>query len=333
MRNFDWRVNAKVRAVVTCEKTDPRVNRRASTRQPTQLAEPSKPAIGRPIGVQKFSHHSFTAIPVGVQKDCHIAIFAAIEEHFTRMARIYYALLFLLARSAADELQKQIEFLKAENEILGTLVPKERIFLKPSQREKLLKLGKELGPAIRHVITIVNYSTFRRWVRKEEGYTKPMRKGRPRLPAIVRELAVMIAKETGWGYTRILGELRKLRVGPICRQSVKNTLIEHGLDPGPKRGKGTWSDFLRIHADTLWQCDFFSKRIWTLKGPRQIFAMAFIHLATRRVFVTPGTFKPDAGWMEKQGHLSRACRRRTAWLRDRHLRLRRKVLKSIRPGI
>ncbi len=93
------------------------------------------------------------------------------------------------------------------------------------------------------------------------------------------------------GYTRILGELKKLRVGPVCRQSVKNILIEHGLDPGPKRGKGTWSDFLRIHAETLWQCDFFSKRVWTLQGPRQIFAMAFIHLATRRVFVTPGTFQ------------------------------------------
>ncbi len=39
---------------------------------------------------------------------------------------------------------------------------------------------------------------------------------------------------------------------------------------------------------------------WTLQGPRQIFALAFIHLATRRVFVTPGTFKPDAIWMETQ---------------------------------
>jgi putative transposase len=81
---------------------------------------------------------------------------------------------------------------------------------------------------------------------------------------------------------------------------VKNVLIEHGLDPGPKRGKGTWSDFLKIHSETLWQCDFFSKRLWTVKGPRQVFALAFIHLATRRVFVTPGTFQPDAASTEKQ---------------------------------
>ncbi len=199
----------------------------------------------------------------------------------------------LLARSTTDDLQKQVEFLTAENEMLRKRVPKKHIFLNPDERAKLLKLGKELGPGIRQLVTIVSYSTFRRWVRKDEG-KGPNRKGRPRLTAIVRELVVLIAKETGWRYTRILGELKKLRVGPVCRQSVKNILIEHGLDPGPKRGKGTWSDFLRIHSETLWQCDFFSKRVWTLQGPRQIFAMAFMHLATRRVFVTPGTFKPDA---------------------------------------
>ncbi len=216
------------------------------------------------------------------------------------MVRIFHPLLFLLARSTSDDLQKQNEFLKAEIEMLRRRVPKKHIILEPVERDKLLKLGKELGPGIRHLITIVSYSTFRRWVRQEDGRTGPTRKGRPRLAAIVRELVVMIAQETGWGYTRILGEIKKLHVGPVCRQSVKNILIEHGLDPGPKRGKGTWSEFLRIHSETLWQCDFFSKRIWTPTGPRQIFALAFVHLATRRVFVTSGTFKPDAAWMDRQ---------------------------------
>ncbi len=215
------------------------------------------------------------------------------------MVRIFQPLLFMLAGSTEDQLIQQIEFLKAENEMLRKRVPKKRIFLEPEERAKLLKLGKELGPAIRQLLTIVSYSTFRCWVRKEEG-KRPQRKGRPRLAAIVRELVVLIAKETGWGSTRILGELKKLRVGPVCRQSVKNILIEHGFDPGPKRGKGTWSEFLRIHSETLWQCDFFSKRVWTLQGPRQIFALAFIHLATRRVLVTPGAFKPDVVWIETQ---------------------------------
>ena len=86
----------------------------------------------------------------------------------------------------------------------------------------------------------------------------------------------------------------------ISRQSVKNILVEHGIDPGPKRGRGTWSKFLKIHADTLWQVDFFSKRIWTKQGPRQVFAMAFIHPASRKVFATPATCRPDATWMKTQ---------------------------------
>ena len=186
----------------------------------------------------------------------------------------------MLAGCREDQLIRQIEYLKAENEMLRRRVPKKRIFLKSDERAHLLKLGKELGPAIRHVITIVTYSTFRRWVRKEQGLAEPTRKGRPRLAAVIRELVLLMAKETGWGYSRILGELKKLKVGPISRQSVKNILIEHGFEPGPKRGKGTWSEFLEVHKETLWQIDFFSKRVWTLKGPRQIFALAAIHVGS-----------------------------------------------------
>ena len=218
------------------------------------------------------------------------------------MGRLFQPLLFLLARSTADDVHKQVEFLKAENEMLRKRVPRQRIFLKADERARLLKLGKELGPGIRHLITIVDYSTFRRWVCKEEGRKPKPGKGRPRIAKVIRELVVRIAKDTGWGYSRILGELRKLGVGQISRQSVKNILVEHGIDPGPKRGRGTWSEFLKIHADTLWQVDFFSKRIWTKQGPQQVFALAFIHLASRKVFVTSATCRPDATWMKNQAH-------------------------------
>ena len=107
-------------------------------------------------------------------------------------------------------------------------------------------------------------------------------------------------KRRAGAYSRILGELRKLNLGKISRQSVKNILVEHGIDPGPKRGRGSWSEFLQIHADTLWQVDFFSKMVVTPKGLRQVFAMAFLQVDTRRVFVTPATLKPDADWMKAQ---------------------------------
>ena len=33
---------------------------------------------------------------------------------------------------------------------------------------------------------------------------------------------------------------------------MKAILREHGFDLGPKRGAGTWSDFIERHAKTLW---------------------------------------------------------------------------------
>jgi hypothetical protein len=47
----------------------------------------------------------------------------------------------------------------------------------------------------------------------------------------------------------------------ISRQTVVNILKAAGLDPDPRHRPGVWDDFLHKHAETLWQCDFFSKRI------------------------------------------------------------------------
>ena len=51
-----------------------------------------------------------------------------------------------------------------------------------------------------------------------------------------------MARENDWGYTRILGELKKLGIKPPSRNTVKNILKENGLEPGPKRGAGTWDE-------------------------------------------------------------------------------------------
>ena len=85
-------------------------------------------------------------------------------------------------------------------------------------------------------------------------------------------------------------------------------VAEHGQEdpegerPGPRpaRGKGTWDKFLKIHAATLWQCDFFSKKVLTPKGLRDIFVLVFLHVETRRVFVSPATFKTGEVWIREQ---------------------------------
>jgi putative transposase len=70
-----------------------------------------------------------------------------------------------------------------------------------------------VGKAIRELITIVTPRTFARWLSGESSARKgkpAARPGRQRTAEDVRQLMLRLARETGWGYTRILGELRKL---------------------------------------------------------------------------------------------------------------------------
>ena len=147
--------------------------------------------------------------------------------------------------------------------------------------------------------------TFLRWLRAAENRNATVSAaptrilGRPRTPDDLRELVLRIAKETGWGYTRIMGELRRLGIA-VSRSTVKNILRQAGLEPGPQRGPGSWSEFLKIHAETLWQCDFFSTQAWTPRGLVECFALVFIHVGSRRVWVSPITAHPDGPWVERQ---------------------------------
>jgi putative transposase len=91
---------------------------------------------------------------------------------------------------------------------------------------------------------------------------------------------------------------------------VKRILKEHGYDPMPKRGDGSWDEFLKRHAASLWQCDFLGKRVVTLCGGiRTAYVLVFIHLKTRQVIVSPSTLNPDDEWVcaqtERFVHLAR----------------------------
>lgn len=60
------------------------------------------------------------------------------------------------------------------------------------------------------------------------------------------------------------------------------------------------SALLNQHAASLWQCEFFSKRILTIKGIRKVFVLAFLHVETRRLVLSPATFHPDEAWVVAQ---------------------------------
>jgi putative transposase len=94
------------------------------------------------------------------------------------------------------------------------------IFLKPDERARIIQLGEAIGPAVQHLLTIVRYSTYRYGIRNLHKQKPKNRVGRPRTPEAIRELVLKIARETNWGYTRILGELRKLGYMAVLRQTV-----------------------------------------------------------------------------------------------------------------
>ncbi len=94
----------------------------------------------------------------------------------------------------------------------------------------------------------------------------------------------------------------KLGIKAVSRNTVKNILKENGLEPGPKRGVGTWDEFLKMHAATLWQCDFFSKKTLTAKGFRDLFVLVFLHVESRRVFISPSTCHPNEAWVKEQAN-------------------------------
>ncbi|MEM9646685.1 MAG: helix-turn-helix domain-containing protein, partial [Planctomycetota bacterium] len=182
-----------------------------------------------------------------------------------------------------------------------------RISFTNQDRKTIVKHGAPLGGAIKGLLTIVSYSTFRRWVRAIEdrdksGKPKTKRNvdpkgGRPRTEESVRDLVVRMRQECGWGYTKIRQGLARLG-HRVSRQTVKNILVAEGIAPEPNDDgdPDSWSEFLKRHAHVMWQCDFACKKKWTVKGLIDVYFMVFIHLGTRRIWVSPSTDNPTGQW-------------------------------------
>lgn len=115
----------------------------------------------------------------------------------------------------------------------------------------MLKLGAELGPNAHKSMILVHPRTYQQWVLEKKLGKKPKKMGRPRTLETIRKTIVRLARETGWGYGRILGELRKLRIRYVSQSTMKTILKEEGIKPSPRRGSGTLDEFLKAHVDTL----------------------------------------------------------------------------------
>jgi putative transposase len=217
-----------------------------------------------------------------------------------------HAVLMVMLEAWSARRDAQVRFLRAQVEMLQARLPGNRVVVAPDERRRLLRLGEEVGHKVKDIVLIVGYKTYRRWILEQARGKAPRSVGRPRLLPEVRSLIVRLATENfSWGVDRVLGELRKLQVA-VGRSSVRRAMIDEGLHPDPARRRGKpadevpWRRFLEVHMNTLVACDFFSKAIVTPLGQKMAYCLIFMHLGSRRVFVSPATTEPKQQWVVQQ---------------------------------
>ncbi len=159
----------------------------------------------------------------------------------TPQNHVFQIFLTTIGKLVQTHLVRQIEYMKVENEILRSKLD-HQVRCTYQEKLKLMRYGSRIGGSIKHLIGIVNYSTYRRWViRFENGTLNRKKIGRPRTtPQQVRELVLRMAKENlDWGYGRIMGELKKLNI-KLSRNTIRQIMRENNLNPSPKRYEDSW---------------------------------------------------------------------------------------------
>ncbi|VGO11979.1 hypothetical protein PDESU_00527 [Pontiella desulfatans] len=220
----------------------------------------------------------------------------------------------LISRFFMPRYDARLQILKYQIEMLRDRIDDPRIITEERERTELMRLGALIDHDISDVMLVVKPRTYRDWLRKKAG-KKPKRKGgRPETDEGTIQLIIRLASENlGWGYKRIFGELKKLGI-KIGLTTIRDIMKRNGLNPVPdkalKNPDSTWSKFISSHIETLVAIDFFTKPVYTLMGKIDAYVLVFIHLGSRRVFMSPATFHPDEKWVLQQ------ARNASMWLDD-----------------
>lgn len=111
----------------------------------------------------------------------------------------------------------------------------------------------------------------------------------------------------GRGRAQEVGPLRERHHGPEGIERVRHP-------PSPKWGRNPlpipWTTFIHAHAESIVACDFFSKKVHTLRGTLTAYVLVFIHLGSRRVYCSPATYSPNGEWVMQQN------RSASMWMED-----------------
>lgn len=83
----------------------------------------------------------------------------------------------------------------------------------------------------------------------------------------------------------------------IAASTVWSILQRACIDPAPRRSSETWREFLRAQASGIVACDFFTVDTVLF---RRLYALVFIELATRQVYLAGITANPTGEWATQQ---------------------------------
>jgi transposase InsO family protein len=214
---------------------------------------------------------------------------------------LLYLLLRLLLRvpSPAGDRARELELIVLRHEVKVLKRKVGRAKLRRTDKVFLTALSRVL-PRERSSSFVVTPATLLRWhrelaKRKWTRKTRPV--GRPAIDAKLATLIVRMAKDNPrWGYMRIKGECQKLGLA-VSATTVKKVLVGAGLDPAPRRDGPSWSEFLRLQAEGILACDFFTVETAWLKT---LYVLFFIEIGTRRVHFTAATQSPDGSFVTQQ---------------------------------
>ena len=210
------------------------------------------------------------------------------------MVRVF-GWLVLLGRSPAS---KDAEILALRHEVMVLRRQVARPLPDWADRAILAALARRL-PVVVRSHRLVSPGTLLAWHRRliTLKWTYPNRPGRPAVGKEIRNLVLRLAAENpAWGYRRVHGELTRLGHG-VSEATVWRILRARGYRPAPRGLDTSWRKFLRVPAEGLLACGFFTVDTIFL---RRLYVLFVMEVATRRVHILGVTRNPDGAWTAQQ---------------------------------
>jgi putative transposase len=198
------------------------------------------------------------------------------------------------------ELAGEVVLLRKQVAMLTERLSGRRVYVRFRQRCSLAVLSRLCR--WREAIVIVKPATLVRWHR--QGFRlfwrrKCRRRGRPPLPAELRDLIRRIARENPtWGEERIADALSlKLGLSVSPRTVRKYWPKELGLRGRRARGDQRWLTFVHNHAEAIVACDFCTVVTATF---RVLYVFVVMEVGSRKILHTNATASPTAEWTMQQ---------------------------------